>query len=143
MPITKEPDTTAILRRIVEDRRVSQRVSLRLAAERAGMAEATWRQLVAGGVNVGGRWVNRVARRDQVLDMAHAVGCLDDAADAMDATPDEVEDTRARVVIADPAEEEIMRMRNLRPREKLLLIETLAQLRENGETPPGQVAEGR
>lgn len=129
MPQVKEPDTTAILQRLVEVRRTAQRISLRAAAERAGMAEATWRQLVAGGVNAGGRWVNRVARRDQVLDMAHAVGALDEAADAIDATPDEVEDTRNRVVIVDPAEEEIMRMRNLRPREKLLLIEQLARLR--------------
>lgn len=133
MTRTKEPDTTAILKRLVETRRAAQRLSLRAAADRAGMAEATWRQLVAGGVNQGGRWVNRVARRDQVLDMAHAVGALDEAADAIDATPDEVEDTRNRVVIADPAEEEIMRMRNLRPREKLLLIEQLAQLRKERE----------
>jgi hypothetical protein len=133
MPRLKEPDTTKILRDLVEVRRIAQRISLRTAADRAGMAEATWRQLVAGGVNQGGRWVNRVARRDQVLDMAHAVGALDEAADDIDATPDEVEDTRNRVVLVDPAEEEIMRMRNLRPREKLVLIEQLARLRKEND----------
>lgn len=114
----------------VERRRKAQRLSLRTASSRAGMAEATWRQLAAGGVKVAGRWVNRTPRRDQILDMAYAVGALDEVAELMKATPDEVADTQRRVIITDPAEEEIMALRNLRPLEKLRLIEALGELRK-------------
>lgn len=115
---------------VVEKRRKAQRISLRTAASRAGMAEATWRQLAAGGVKVAGRWVNRQPRRDQVLDMAHAVGALVEVGAMMKATPDELTDTERRVIITDPAEEEIMALRHLRPLEKLRLIEALEELRK-------------
>lgn len=119
-----------VLGRVVETRRKRTRVSQRTAAARAGMSEATWRQLVAGGVSGPNGWVNRHPRRDQVLAMAHAVGALDEVAKAIAATKDEVEATRSKVVIPDPAEEEIMGMRHLGPREKLRLIEELAALRK-------------
>ena len=114
---------------VIEARRKAQRLSLRTAATRAGMAEATWRQLAAGDVKVAGRWVNRQPRRDQLLDMAHAVGALDEVGAIMEATDDEKVDTERRVIITDPAEEEIMALRHLRPLEKLRLIEALEDLR--------------
>lgn len=123
-------DPAHVLVHIVEKNRKRSRMSLRAAADRAGLSESTWRQLVAGGVNVAGRWVNRLPRRDQVLDMALAVGCLDEAATAMGAEGDEVMEARNRVIIIDPAEEEIMTLRHLRPTEKLRLIEELQRLRE-------------
>lgn len=123
-------DPAAVLVHVVEKQRKRSRMSLRAAADRAGISEGTWRQLVAGGLNVAGRWVNRVPRRDQVLDMALAVGCLDEAAEALAATPDEVMASRDRIILVDPAEEEIMTLRHLRPAEKLRLIEELQRLRE-------------
>jgi hypothetical protein len=104
-------------------------MSLRAAADRAGISEATWRQLVNGGLSVNGRWVNRIPRRDQVLDMAMAVGCLEEAAVALAAQPDEMLAARDRVVIVDPAEEELMNLRHLAPTEKLQLIQELQRLR--------------
>jgi hypothetical protein len=85
--------------------------------------------LVNGGLSVNGRWVNRTPRRDQVLDMAMAVGCLEDAARALEAQPDEMMAARERVVIIDPAEEELMNLRHLAPAEKLRLIQELQRLR--------------
>ncbi len=126
---TAVQDPENVLVQIVEKNRKKLRISLRTAAERAGLSESTWRQLVAGGVNVAGRWVNRVPRRDQVLDMALAVGCLDEAAEALGADPAEVMEARDRVILVDPAEEEIMTLRHLRPTEKLRLIEELQRLR--------------
>lgn len=93
------------------------------------MSEGTWRQLVAGGVMSGGRWITRTPRRDQVLDMALAVDVLEEVASYMKATADEVQDTRTRVVIMDPAEEEIMQAKHLKPMEKLRLLERLHELR--------------
>lgn len=116
-------DPAKVLASIVEPQRKRARISLRAAGERAGMSEGSWRQLAASGVNVGGKWVARSPRRDQVLAMAMAVNVLDEAAEALGATPDEVAATRERVVILDPAEEEIMRMRHLQPRERLALTE--------------------
>lgn len=125
----KSLDAGQVLVAVVETHRKRSRMSLRAAADRAGLSESTWRQLVAGGVNVAGRWVNRVPRRDQVLDMALAVGCLDEAAEALGADPAEVMEARDRVILVDPAEEEIMTLRHLRPTEKLRLIEELQRLR--------------
>lgn len=127
---TAAQDPATVLVNIVEKNRKKLRISLRTAAERAGLSESTWRQLVAGGVNVGGKWVNRVPRRDQVLDMALAVECLDEAVTALGAKEDEVMAARERVIFTDPAEEEILNMRNLRPVEKLRLIEALHSLRD-------------
>ena len=118
-----------MLRSIVEKQRKRSRMSLRAAADRAGISEATWRQLVNGGLSVNGRWVNRTPRRDQVLDMAMAVGCLEDAARALEAQADEMLAARERVVIVDPAEEELMNLRHLAPSEKLRLLEELQRLR--------------
>lgn len=117
------------LQNLVEPRRKRERLSLRTAADRAGVSEATWRQLAAGGVQNRGRWVKRSPRRDQVLAMAEAVGCLDEVAEVMGAVEDEVVAARNAVVVHDPAEEEIMVSRHLSPREKLLLIEALQALR--------------
>lgn len=119
------------LQNVVEERRKTQRISIRTAASRAGISEASWRQLVAGGVNSAGRWVNRHPRLDQVLDMALAVDALEEAAACMHAPEDEVRQAHKRVVVADPAEEEIMGMRNLRPIEKLRLLEELQRLRQD------------
>jgi hypothetical protein len=124
---TREP--ADVLRSIVERQRKRSRMSLRAAADRAGISEATWRQLVNGGLSVNGRWVNRIPRRDQVLDMAMAVGCLEEAAVALAAQPDEMLAARDRVVIVDPAEEELMNLRHLAPTEKLQLIQELQRLR--------------
>lgn len=126
---TTNHDPAEVLVTIVEKQRKRSRMSLRTAADRAGISEATWRQLVAGGLNVAGRWVNRVPRRDQVLDMAVAVGCLDEVIEAMEATPEEAMEARHRIILIDPAEEEIMGLRHLRPVEKLRLIEELQRLR--------------
>lgn len=123
-------DPATALSVIVEEQRKKARVSLRAAADRAGISESTWRQLVAGGLNVAGRWVNRTPRRDQVLDMAIAVGCIDEVATAIGAAPDEVMAARERIVLVDPAEEEILSLRHLRPAEKLRLIEELQRLRD-------------
>jgi hypothetical protein len=119
-----------VLVNIVEKNRKRMRISLRLAAERAGISESTWRQLVAGGVNVGGKWVNRTPRRDQVLDMALAVECLEEAVTALAAGEEEVMAARERVVFTDPAETEILNMRHLRPNEKLRLLDALHTLRD-------------
>lgn len=124
----KTPDK--VLADVVEPRRKAARISLRTAGERAGMSEGTWRQLVANGVSVGGRWMIRKPRRDQVLAMAAAVDALQEAAEAMRATDDEVAATHERVVVPDPAEEEILRMRHLRPAERLALIQKLQELRQ-------------
>lgn len=121
---------SSVLAEIVEPRRKSAHVSLRAAAERAGMSEGSWRQLVASGVKVGGKWVERHARRDQVLAMAAAVDVLDEAAKALSATKEEVSAALERLALVDPAEEEIMRMRHLRPTERLALIERLQELRQ-------------
>lgn len=118
-----------VLASIVEPRRKAARMSLRTAGDRAGMSEGTWRQLVANGVKTAGQWVPRYPRRDQVLAMAAAVDALEEAAAAMEAAPEEVEEARNRVNLTDPAEEEIMRMRHLRPAERLALIQRLQELR--------------
>lgn len=119
-----------VLKRIVEPRRKAARISLRLAGERAGMSEGSWRQLVRNGVMVGGQWMVRRPRRDQVLAMARAVDALSDAAEALAATPEEVAEAEERVTITDPAEEEIMRLRHLKPAERLALIARLHELRD-------------
>ena len=127
---TKTRDPLWVLQNIVEERRKYHRLSLRTAAARANLSEASWRQLAAGGVNSAGRWVARHPRRDQVLDMALAVDAFEDAAKAMGATDEEKADARRRVTVTDPAEEEIMSMRNLRPIEKMHLLAELQRLRE-------------
>lgn len=119
-----------VLVNIVEPQRKANRISLRQAATHAGISESNWRQLRDGGVPVNGQWVERTPRRDQVLDMAMAVGCLDDAAKAMGATKDEVQDTLRRIHVPDPAEEEIMASKHLSNTEKLRLIEALHRLRQ-------------
>lgn len=127
-----ETETTSpgtVLNDIVEPRRKRGHISLRTAAQRAGMSEGTWRQLVAQGVSQNGRWYHRNPRRDQVLHMAQAVGVLEDAARALRATQDEIRDARETVVINDPATEEIMGLRHLRPAEKLQLLEALSAMR--------------
>lgn len=130
-----EPTTPGeVVRTVIEPRRKRLRIALRAAGERAGMSEGSWRQLVAGGVMVNGTWSTREPRRDQALAMAAAVGCLDEAAGLMRATPDEVAATKALVVIPDPAEEEIMNLRHLKPAERLALLEHLGRLRHQHRT---------
>lgn len=114
---------------LVEQRRLTQRISQRRAAEWAGMSEATWRQLVARGVMQRGEWVPRHPRRDQVLDMAHAVGCLQDVADALAATEEELAGTRERVQVPSPAAQEILENRHLNLEEKAALLRFLTHLR--------------
>lgn len=123
-------DPTRILTRYVEPGRKRARLSIRDAAERAGLSEATWRQLVNGKVKSNGYWITRTARRDQLLDMAHAVGVEDVVAKEISATPEELHESKSRVVILDPAESEIMKARHLRPAEKLRLLEQLRELRD-------------
>ena len=127
----EDETSPALLRRIVEPRRRVQGLSLRRAAARAGMSEATWRQLTRGGVTVRGVWAPRTARRDQLLAMAAAVD--DDAftkmVAALSATPEEQEAARSSVYVPDPAEEEILGSRHLTPEEKLHLVSALRQLR--------------
>lgn len=123
----------SVLEDVVEPARKAARISLRAAAERAGMSEGTWRQLVAGGVMQRGTWVPRHPRRDQVLDMAASVQVFEEVAALLDASQEERRDSQMRVVILDPAEEEIMAMRALRPREKLALLEELRNLRAESQ----------
>jgi transcriptional regulator with XRE-family HTH domain len=120
-----------LLQSVVEPRRKAQQLSLRRAAARAGMSEATWRQLVRGGVTTQGQWVPRVPRRMQVLTMAASVDeeTFEHMVGALDATADEQKTARARVHIPDPAEEEILASRHLLPDEKLRLVEVLRSLR--------------
>lgn len=122
---------SAVLTNIVEPRRKRGHISIRHAADKANMSEATWRQLVNQGVTANGKFFRRRPRRDQVLDMAHAVGVLNDAARALRATEDEVADTKARVINRDPASEEILGMRHLGATEKLRLLATLEELRKS------------
>jgi transcriptional regulator with XRE-family HTH domain len=123
---------TGLLEEVVEPRRKRQGLSVRRAATRAGMSEATWRQLVRGGVRVRDQWLAREPRPDQLLVMAAAVSpeTLALVTDAIDPSPDEVEAARRKVHIPDPAEEEIMASKHLRPEEKLRLLEVLRRLRE-------------
>src|SRR5918996_2208715 len=129
-----------LLQTVVEPRRKTQQLSLRRVAARAGMSEATWRQLVRGGVSAQGQWVPRVPRRVQLLAMAASVdeGTFERVVTALDATPDEQETARAQVHIPDPAEEEILASRHLRPDEKLRLVEVLRGLRgpDTGASAP-------
>ena len=126
------PDASRnLLADLVEPRRKSQALSLRRAADRAGMSEATWRQLVRGGVTTQGQWVARVPQRIQLLTMAAAVGedALTHMVEAVSATEEETAAARARVHIPDPAEEEILGSRHLLPEEKLRLVEALRAYR--------------
>lgn len=77
-----------------------------------------------------GTWIKRHPRRDQVLAMALAVDVLDEAAKKLAAAPEEVDEVQHRVVILDPAEEEIMNLRHLKPAERLALLARLQELRE-------------
>jgi transcriptional regulator with XRE-family HTH domain len=122
---------STLLQTVVEPRRKAKQLSLRRAAARAGMSEATWRQLVRGGVTAQGNWVPRVPRRLQLLTMAASVDeeTFERVVSALDATADEQETARAQVHIPDPAEEEILGSRHLRPDEKLRLVEVLRSLR--------------
>jgi hypothetical protein len=99
------------------------------------MSEASWRQLVLGGVHVSGRWVAREARRPQLLAMAAALDeeTLTSMAQRLEATDEEVASARSRVRVLDGAEEDILRSRHLAPSEKLHLLEALRALRQ----PPG------
>ena len=129
--------SSRLLHTIVEPRRKSRQLSLRRAASRAGMSEATWRQLVRGGVTAQGQWVTRIPRRLQLLTMAAAVddetfACM---VDALEATDGEQEAARSRVHIPDPAEEEILASRHLRPEEKLRLVEVLRTHRGEAAGP--------
>jgi transcriptional regulator with XRE-family HTH domain len=120
-----------LLQEIVEPRRKQLGLSLRRAASRAGISEATWRQLVRGGVNVRDEWVPRAPRRSQMLTMAAAVSqeALLLMSEALEASAEEVELARDQVHLPDPAEEEILASRHLLPEEKLRLVETLRRLR--------------
>lgn len=120
-----------LLQEIVEPRRKHLGLSLRRAASRAGISEATWRQLVRGGVNVRDEWVPRAPRRSQLLTMAAAVSqeALLLMSEALEASAEEVEQARDQVHLPDPAEEEILASRHLLPEEKLRLVETLRRLR--------------
>lgn len=97
------------------------------------MSESNWRQLVAGQAVQGGQVVKRLARLDQVLDMAAAVGLVDEVAEIVGATREDIERARSHATISDPAEEYIMNSRHLSPTEKLLLIKTLQELRNSAE----------
>ena len=118
----------------VERRRKGARISLRDAAARVGMSEANWRQLTAGKVRANGDEIERVARIDQALDMGMAVGALDEIAEILGVDDAEVEAARQRVVIEDPAVMEIMSIRHLSAREKLVLIEAL-ELERSRQAP--------
>jgi transcriptional regulator with XRE-family HTH domain len=128
-----EQPLSALLREIVEPRRKRLGLSLRRAAGRAGMSEASWRQLVRGGVNVRDEWITREPRPDQLLVMAAAVSpeTLAEVTEAVDPSPEEVHSARSRVHIPDPAEEEIMASKHLRPEEKLRLLEALRRVRSH------------
>ncbi len=129
----------ALLQRIVEPRRRADGLSLRRAAERAGMSEASWRQLTRGGVTVRGTWTPRTARRGQLLAMAAAVGeeAFAQMAESLAAGAEEQERARSRVYIPDPAEEEILGSHHLTPQEKLHLVATLRRLRTTGAGEAG------
>jgi transcriptional regulator with XRE-family HTH domain len=126
-----EQPSPNLLEEIVEPRRKRLGLSLRKAADRAGMSEATWRQLVRGGVNVRDEWVRRAPRRSQLLTMAAAVSeeALALMSDALEASTEELDQARRQVHVPDPAEEEILTSRHLRPEEKLRLVETLRLVR--------------
>lgn len=121
-----------LLREVVEPARRRAGLSLREAGRRSAMSEASWRQLVAGGVRIRGTHVERRARRDQVLRMAHAADCLADVAGRLGASAAELERLHARLPVIDPAEQEILALRHLHPEEKLRLVALLKDLRAEG-----------
>lgn len=118
------------------------RMSVRQAAGRAGISEARWRQLEAGGREIQGRWITERASDDTLARMALAVdgdpGDLrargrDAAAVVLESITEEAEAARE----ADLAEAERLASladRPLSPRQKGALTEeiaaALARLRE-------------
>lgn len=66
--------------RLIEERRVGTGTRrrpehpVRKAAERAGIAESYWRQVVAGGVKVHGSWIESNPSPEVLIRMAAAVG---------------------------------------------------------------------
>lgn len=135
--MTLEPDGHVVSAlELIEERRRSQRISQRRAADWAGISEATWRQLVARGVMQRGEWVPRHPRRDQLLDMAHAVGCLEDVARMLCANEEELATTRERVQVPSPAAQEILENRHLNLDEKAALLRFLKKLRAGGTEDP-------
>lgn len=128
-----------ILVTVVEPERKRRHDSFRAAARRAGMSEATWRQLVAGrhpSPGTGHRWPTR----EQLLDMAEAVGVRPLVAHMIAASDGEVSRSRERLRgIPNDAENELMNLRHLTPEEKLRLIDALRDIRAgtNGDTPEG------
>lgn len=110
------------------------RMSVRQAAGRAGISEARWRQLEAGGREIQGRWVSERANDDALARMALAVDALPDklrlagregAARALERIAAEAEAARA----ADLAEAErlvSLAERPLSPRQKGALVEQIA-----------------
>lgn len=135
-------DWWAILVTIVEPARLERKESIRAAARHAGMSEATWRQLTSGrhpSPGTGHRWPTR----DQLLDMATAVGTRCRVAKLIHATSDELARSEERLsMIPDDAEYELLTARHLTPTEKLTLIDVLREMRRpnppnNGDTPEG------
>lgn len=123
----------------IERHRESARVSIREAARRAGVADGTWRQLVAGQVVLNGRVVKREARRDQLLVMAAAVEALEEVTAIVGASSKESDAAAKVVVIPDPAEEHIMGSRHLDLDEKVLLVKTLQAYRAGLVDKQGRV----
>lgn len=110
-----------LLRETIEPNRIIHRITVRDAAYRAGMSEGNWRQLV----------VTRPPTRIQLLDMARAVGVLDQVAEQLGAGASEVEASTVRLGhVMDLAERELMHMRHLTHDEKHHLWEALNQYRE-------------
>lgn len=122
-----------LLVNVIEPARRRHGLSLREAARRAGMSEASWRQLVRGvyADKITRRW----PARHQVLDMAIAVGELEATAATLMATPEEIQAAHHRAaLIPDEAENELMNMRHLTPTEKVTLLRALRDMREEERT---------
>lgn len=126
------PDKVDVLAEVVEPRRRLAGLSVRAAAERAGMSEGTWRRLAEAGAGRNDPGPARTGRRAQLLHMAQAVGCLEDVAARIGATASEVAEAEERVPSPDAGEAEILASGNYTDFEKLELLKTLRRARATG-----------
>jgi transcriptional regulator with XRE-family HTH domain len=69
-PPRRQPPEMAV----IHERRTRPGISVRQAARLAGISEARWRQLEAGGRDMRGMWIDEEAPDRTLSRMAHAVG---------------------------------------------------------------------
>lgn len=122
-------DVARVVGEIIEPRRREAQLSYRSAAERAHLSESTWRELAAAGTEERDWRTAATVTHTQLLDMAQAVGCLEEVAEQVGAAPSEVAAARSRVKGPDAGEREILASRNFTSFEKLELLKALQRVR--------------